>query len=553
MVRVKEKSSGPVQCPACNHTLKSRKGLPLHLKSCSLWDLKFDIPYSEFDFDRHYQTGVWASGAQEGVDYVECYICRDSGTYHRRRSILDHVKAHHDLNKQEYLAKYPDAITTCSDTYQKRVATVNANWGVDNVFQAEEIKAKFDILETAWNPDSREKRAKTNLAKYGHENLFGGSEGVQRAREGMLAKYGKAFPAHVPEIQGNKKCRRPKSPHQGAKRKSANIKCPNCHDIFVSRLDRDAHVQGCEPWSPDGISPCVCCHRATSPQQMQRHKKNCREWQNRDVEKISKIRYEDTMLRKYGVRNPMESPEIRERMRQTNITKWGVENPFQSEIVKEKISKTHMKKRGVLFASQDPLVKEKARQTVQMKYGVDSVFQSPEIREKIKESMLANWGHENPNQVPEIRDRVRQTNLERYGSEEVLSSHSIRLKIRQTCENVYGGSAPACHPDVQEKIQNTNLERYGVPFTSMVPEVREKQRETVFRKYGDYFFATPKGREKMRKGMLAKYGIEYSLQDPDTMKKVLEKRICTWEEKYGVTHHFHDPEVLSKFLSNRMP
>lgn len=355
MVRAKEKSSGPVNCPACNHTLKSRKGLPLHLKSCSQWDLKFEVPYSEFDFDQYYQTGVWASDAQEGVDYVECYICRDSGTYHRRRRILDHVKAHHDLNKQEYLVKYPNAITTCSDTHQKRMATVNENWGVDNVFQAEEIKAKFDILETAWNPSSREKRAETNLAKYGHENPLGGDGGILRAKDGMMAKYGKASPVHVPEIQEKK--------YQTHLKKWG--KWYTCTDNFKKKYRQTSQKN----WGVDN-------------------------WMLREESK-DEIRLRLQEL--YGVDHPSRIPGIQDKIKEGNREKWGVDYSLQSEEVRAKGRATWMEKYGVDNPFKSEEIKEKIRATWVENYGVDNPSKSPDIREKVVATCLDRYGTAYPN------------------------------------------------------------------------------------------------------------------------------------------------------------
>lgn len=204
--RSTEKKSDPCPCPACGKTLTSRKAVPKHTNGCPEWDKKFpDTSPSAFNFDAFYKTGFWQEGFEEGIDYVNCKICLAQGIDYRKTRILHHVKSEHSLTKAQYLTLYPEALTSCSSTNKKRVATVQDRFGVDNVFQAEEIKDKFDVRETSWNPEAREKRAKTNQERYGHENPLGGEGGQHRAVEGMLKVYGEPNPALVPEIQEQKR------------------------------------------------------------------------------------------------------------------------------------------------------------------------------------------------------------------------------------------------------------------------------------------------------------------------------------------------------------
>lgn len=191
----KEKNSDPCPCPACGKMLTSRKAVPKHTNGCPEWCEKFpDVTPKEFNFDAFYKTGFWQEDFEEGVHYVKCQICLEQGIDFRKTRILHHVKGSHHMTKEQYLKLYPEALTSCSSTNKKRVATVQERFGVDNVFQSEEIKAKFDVRETAYNSESRKKRDATNLQRYGHENPLGGVQGIQRAEEGMISKYGTSNP-----------------------------------------------------------------------------------------------------------------------------------------------------------------------------------------------------------------------------------------------------------------------------------------------------------------------------------------------------------------------
>ena len=206
MSKTIEKKSDPCPCPACGKTLTSRKAVPKHTNGCPEWSKKFpDTTPGEFNFHEFYKTGFWEEGFEEGVDFVRCQICYEQGVDYRKTRILHHVKSEHKLTKVQYLTLYPKALTSGSSTNAKRVKTVKAKYGVENVFQAEEVKNKFDVRETVWNDESREKRAETNLERYGHENPLGGEEGLERAVAGLLAAYGEVNPAHVEVIQEQKR------------------------------------------------------------------------------------------------------------------------------------------------------------------------------------------------------------------------------------------------------------------------------------------------------------------------------------------------------------
>ena len=49
----------------------------------------------------------------------------------------------------------------------------------------------------------------------------------------------------------------------------------------------------------------------------------------------------DTCLKKYGVKTPLNSEVFRAQIEKTNLEKYGVKNPFASQVVKEKIYSTN--------------------------------------------------------------------------------------------------------------------------------------------------------------------------------------------------------------------
>ena len=90
-------------------------------------------------------------------------------------------------------------------------------------------------------------------------------------------------------------------------------------------------------------------------------------------------------LEKWGVENPFQVEEIKEKIRKTNLEKWGVENPSQnSEInkkIKEKISRLNKEE-----------INNKRIKTVSTKYGVDNIAKLKEVKNKKIKSYQQTYG-----------------------------------------------------------------------------------------------------------------------------------------------------------------
>ena len=115
-----------------------------------------------------------------------------------------------------------------------------------------------------------------------------------------------------------------------------------------------------------------------------------------------------------------------EKSKNTCLEKYGVENPSQLEEIKER-------KKETLFNNYDTYnVFDISNETIKEKYGVDNVFQSEEIKEKIKETNLKKYGVENPQQNKEIKEKTLETNLERYSVKHPLQSEEIKIKLKNT-------------------------------------------------------------------------------------------------------------------------
>lgn len=112
-----------------------------------------------------------------------------------------------------------------------------------------------------------------------------------------------------------------------------------------------------------------------------------------DAERVKEIirKRAETNIEKYGVPNPLMSPEIREKIEQTNLKNIGVKNQFQAKDFDEKRKKKSVEKYGTEFPSQSEQVKKKTRETMKERYGVENITQSPEFKEKVKRSNFERY------------------------------------------------------------------------------------------------------------------------------------------------------------------
>lgn len=124
--------------------------------------------------------------------------------------------------------------------------------------------------------------------------------------------------------------------------------------------------------------------------------------------------------------------------KQTFLEKYGVENPNQIEQVRQKIEQTNLKK-----------------------YGVKHVFQAKEVQEKIKQTCLERYGTDHFFQAEEVKEKIRQTQIERYGKW-YTSTNEYKQKCEQTCLKKYGVPSHNQAKVCKEKMMQTFLNHYGV-------------------------------------------------------------------------------------------
>lgn len=110
-------------------------------------------------------------------------------------------------------------------------------------------------------------------------------------------------------------------------------------------------------------------------------------------------------LQKYGVECSSQRPEVQQKVKDTLLKNYGVDNPLQILEIKEKIKINNIKKYGYAYIAQIPEIKEKIKQTCLDKYGTTSYVKTKEYLEKTIETNRQKYGVDWPQQKPEIHKK----------------------------------------------------------------------------------------------------------------------------------------------------
>jgi very-short-patch-repair endonuclease len=149
-------------------------------------------------------------------------------------------------------------------------------------------------------------------------------------------------------------------------------------------------------------------------------------------------------LEKYGVENPSQLTEIKEKKKQAYLNRYRVDNPLK-----------------------DLKIREKRKRTCQRKYGTDHPLKNSEIKEKQRQTRLSkgyNWTEQRAQQF-----------VQSFGYHLVKWGKGVHHKSIFRCpkEHIYtakfndfqqGNRCPACSESKGEKIVAEILTNQGVKF-----------------------------------------------------------------------------------------
>lgn len=134
-----------------------------------------------------------------------------------------------------------------------------------------------------------------------------------------------------------------------------------------------------------------------------------------DIVKNKKKKFEETCESKYGVKNVMQSFEIKQKQENTMLERYGVSRPLQRQEFLDKFEETCLNK----FGHKTPL-------------------QNESIRQKSKDTLMAKHGFENPMQIKKFREKAEETNLKKYGTRFPAQNQEIKEKSIQAYNNSNG-------------------------------------------------------------------------------------------------------------------
>lgn len=117
------------------------------------------------------------------------------------------------------------------------------------------------------------------------------------------------------------------------------------------------------------------------------------ECKNRDEKFWNKV--QDTCEDRYGVRNPFQSDEIKERIKEINMDNLGVPYPMMSEEVRRKSVESCIGKYGCSNVMMSPIVQQKSQETTFNHFGVYHSLESEVCKEKARRTCIEKYGVDN--------------------------------------------------------------------------------------------------------------------------------------------------------------
>jgi hypothetical protein len=282
-------------------------------------------------------------------------------------------------------------------------------------------------------------------------------------------------------------------------------------DSIPDKCNRDTRVSG-----PCLTENCDCRFEKSLRQLLDSGGPYCKEC----TTKRGMYKGIETNIKIYGVKNPLQNENIKEKSRQTRINKYGVEYPMQSEHVREKSRQTVLRRYGVDNISQVEQIKQKKKDTCLQHYGVEHQSQCEKIKQKKKDTCLQHYGVECSFQSDEVKKKVRETVSKIYGVDNVFQNENIKEKIRQTCLRNHGTEYPMQSEYVREKNRQTCIEKYGTEYPIQSEYVKEKSHQTSVEKYGtEYPMQSEYVREKSRQTCIDRYGVPFAIQNAEILER----------------------------------
>ena len=188
----------------------------------------------------------------------------------------------------------------------------------------------------------------------------------------------------------------------------------------------------------------------------------------------SSKKLEETNLKKYGVRRPLQNKEIYKKMETTLLDTYGVTNSSYCEESLKKRKTTNMERYGVPYSCMNEDVSRKREETNMRLYGGKSPFSSSLVKEKALTTIREKYTVDNAMQSEEVKQTFVATCRDKYGVDYPLSCAEVQAKKNATMLERYGGLSPFVDASIRKKSQDTFLLKYGVTNGMHLESIRNK-------------------------------------------------------------------------------
>lgn len=182
----------------------------------------------------------------------------------------------------------------------------------------------------------------------------------------------------------------------------------------------------------------------------------CKERESKKDQVAIHNKAKETMLQRYGVSNPAQLPDFKDKVKATSQLKYGADHYNKSQEGRKRSSE--MRQRWIRSGKYKEIT-DKGQKTFQERYGFNRA--DPVIIQQLRDGSLAKFGTEFPMQSDKCKEQVKETVKSKYGVESVNQLESKKAAARHTC-----------------------IEKYGVPYFSETPDFIEQWRATVYDRYG---------------------------------------------------------------------
>lgn len=306
-----------------------------------------------------------------------------------------------------------NTIPTISEILNIPIKTLRSYFKKFNIVQDKKLIKKLSV----------EKQKRTNLERYGCENVGQNLKIKEKISKTFLMKYG-GNPNKTNEVKNKVKATQFK--------KYGRFAFNDINKVTKTNIKK---------YGTKWYNQC------------DEGKKKLKEsYKNMSKEKKKSIleNRKKTNLKKYGEEYAIMSPKVRKKVQKTYKIKYGGHPSTNKKIMQKIISSINK-----TYADKDKKEKiiSQIKNTNIQKFGVDHPLKLDSKKKKLKSTLLSKYGVDNISKLPEVKKKKEKTSIKHYGTKSPLQNEEIRDRIKQT-----------------------NILTYGVPYTILAKQFRKNNR-----------------------------------------------------------------------------